>query len=221
MAKMYVSGQYVNLAGKSVLHQFDRTRHCKSTGSIDIPDDAGIWCSIDFNVDPMAATLYKVWHIERGRTRLHGFAEVNISGADTDMLAREILRLNGGRPDGIALFPDPAGKARSTRGRTDISILESYGFEDLRFKSRIASVRDCVNAANLHLAKGLVTLDPVECSETIKDFEQTVWVKGAWEMNKTDHRRTHWVDGFKNMIDFEFPVQLGQGSGRTAPKRAR
>lgn len=67
--------------------------------------------------------------------------------------------------------------------------------------------------------KGLVTFDPDDCPETIRDFEQVVWIKGAWELDKSDTARTHWVDGFKNMIDFEFPVTFGRDDWR--PKKAR
>lgn len=207
--EMYVKGRFVNLTGMSALHAFERSKH---SGTFDRVDNLPVWVSIDFNVNPMAAAFWNPVPRPRGETQLIGFGELKLQNADTAHLARAIQEALGGT-DNVVLFPDPAGKARSTKSHhTDIMILEDHGFTDIRYKSRIASVRDAVNASNARIEQGLVLVDASKMPETVKDFEQVAWKDGVFELNKSDTKRTHWLDGFKNMIDYEFPIGEGRGS---------
>ena len=143
---------------------------------------------------------------EKEAVWLRGFDEIHIKGSDTHELVRAIREKTRG-DDPITLFPDPAGGHRDTRsGTTDIEIFEQEGFKDMRYRTKIMSVRDCLNAANAFLAKGRAKLDAEKCKNTIIDFEQCSMKPGTTQLNKTDLNRTHFVDGFKNMIDYEFPV---------------
>lgn len=173
--------------------------------------------AIDFNVNPMAASFWNPIRVEKGETKLIGFGEINLRNAETSHLAEAIIEAVG--TDNVVLFPDPAGKARATRSHhSDIMILEDHGFTDIRYKSRIASVRDAINATNAHIDKDLVQLDPSKMPETVKDFEQVVWKQGVFELDKSDSKRTHWLDGFKNMIDFEFAIGEGRGTWKESSR---
>ena len=213
--EMYVKGKFVNLQGMAALHAFNRGAHCKPTKR---DPNLPVWVAIDFNVNPMAASFWQPVPVNKGQKKLVGFGELCLRNADTAQLAQAIQESLGGT-NNVVLYPDPAGKARSTKSHhTDIMILEDHGFTDIRFKSRIASVRDCINASNSLIDKGLVEVDPVTMPETIRDFEQVAWKDGVFELNKTDGKRTHWLDGFKNMIDFEFPVGEARGSWRESER---
>jgi hypothetical protein len=112
------------------------------------------------------------------------------------------------------IFPDPAGKARSTKAKdlkSDIKILQDAGFDDIRYKSRIKSTKDCLNAWNNLLDKGRVKIGK-QCRQTIADMEQCKLVSGTFEIDKSNIKRTHWLDGIKNMADYEFPIRARRGN---------
>lgn len=225
MAQLYVEGKFVNKTAGSALYKFSRQRHVAD--DIKFIPGLPVWVSVDFNVAPMAATLYnrmpddpkdlarlrsRVCNTPIGAHRLRGFDEICIDGADTWQLCRTIREKARGAQE-IVVFPDPAGKARKTSALdniSDIEIMESEGFSDIRYNTRI-SVRDCLNASNAFLQRGNLILDRKACVETIKDFEQCILKPGTNELEKKKNpRRTHWLDGFKNMIHYEWPIEVGE-----------
>ncbi len=44
------------------------------------------------------------------------------------------------------------------------------------------------------------------CKNFIADAEQCILKSGGLEIDKSNSARSHWLDGFKQMIDYEFPV---------------
>jgi len=225
MAQLYVEGKFVNKTAGSALYKFARQRHVAD--NVRFLPSQPVWVSVDFNVAPMAATLYnrmpddprdlarlraKYRDQKIGHHKLRGFDEISIDGADTWALCRAIKEKVGGAQE-IVIFPDPAGKARKTSALdniSDIEIMESEGFSDIRYNTKI-SVRECLNASNSFLQKNLVVLDRKACKETIKDFEQCILKPGTNELEKKKNpRRTHWLDGFKNMIQYEWPIEVGE-----------
>ncbi|MEM5810421.1 MAG: terminase family protein [Candidatus Aenigmatarchaeota archaeon] len=201
LLKAYVEGQFVNLTGKPAAYAFDRKKHVKQC-----PYQWGkyqVWVSVDFNINPMSATLfYRVTDNPSG-VLLWAFDSIKLRSADTHDLAKAIKEKVG---TNCILYPDPAGISRSTRNInvTDISILESYGFKEIRFKRKISSVRDCLNSLNSLLSKNAIMFDP-KASDAIIDLEQCQ-LKDNGEIDKSDPARTHWLDGIKNMVDYEFPI---------------
>lgn len=212
MVEQFVKGRFVNLNGKAALYAFDRSKH--TSEAIERERGLPIWVTCDFNVYPMAATLWNRMPLDSPYL-LKAFDEINLHSASTEDLARAI-RAKVGVEDEVVIFPDPAGKARSTKSNvTDIDILEDAGFKDIRYKKKIKSVRDCLNAANSLIAKNKIILNSKMCKQTIMDFEKTSIKAGTSELDKKDPMLTHWVDGFKNMADYEFPIVVGAGSWRT------
>lgn len=206
-----VEGKFVNTNGNQAVYKFNRTIH--SAEGITRNDDLPIWVSIDFNVAPMAATLWNRYPDNTDGPILRAFDEICIDNADTYALARAIQERVGDCRE-VVLFPDPAGNARSTRSpKTDIQILRDHGFDDIRFRSRIKSVKDCLTALNSFIGKNRLVVAK-KCRQTILDLEQCVLKKGTTELDKSNSNRTHWLDGTKNMIEFEFPVTVGAGGWR-------
>lgn len=221
LAQQYVEGKYLNVNALAALYAFDRHKH--TAENVTRIRGLPIWVTLDFNINPMAATLWNRMPIDSPYL-LRGFGEIRISGADTYQLCDQI-RAHVGYEDEVVIFPDPAGRARSTKVKnniTDITILEEHGaFTDIRYKSKIKSVRDCLNAANAIVNKGKIILDTKACKYTISDFEQTSLKPGTTELDKTDPDRTHWVDGFKNMAEYEFPITVKAGDWRNQTARIR
>lgn len=213
MFEQFVGGKFVNLRGKRAAYSFDRFKHVKPTERV---PGADVWVSLDFNVSPMAATLWNYTPFSfleqsgnRGKRQrgaiLKAFDEIKIESSNTYELC-SILKEKVGTQN-ITIYPDPAGKARSTksRGMSDFDILRQAGYTQLKYRSQVR-VRDCLNALNTMLQRDNIQIDPM-CKNLISDLEQCKLREGTWELDKTNMKRTHWLDGLKNMVDYEFPIQ--------------
>lgn len=209
LVQQFVEGKFVNTNGNQAAYKFNRVQH--TDNNIKRVDGLPVWVSIDFNVAPMSATLWNK-HPEGSGRVLSAFDEICITNADTYLLAQTIKERVG--TENVILFPDPAGNARSTKGpKTDIQILRDHGFEDIRFRSRIKSVKDCLTALNAFIGKNKLVIGS-QCRQTILDLEQCQMRTGTNELDKSNTQRTHWLDGIKNMIEFEFPITAGVGGWR-------
>lgn len=201
--QQYVDGLFIPRTGNRFAHSFNRHKHVTdfATRVLGTPT----WVMLDFNVNPMVATLAS--YVPESRVKLRVFDEIAISGADTYLLSNTLKDRIGASWRSSIIFPDPAGKARKTSAKdliSDIGILQEAGFSDIRYKSQL-SVKDCYFAANNLLDKSMVAVHP-KCKELIADFEQVKLKDGAFEMEKANPKRTHALDGFKNMADYMFPA---------------
>lgn len=218
MQEQYIEGKFVNLTGKRCAYAFDRFKH--TDNSITPLYDYPVLVSIDFNVSPMAAVLWnRVPYGLRGPNRgkiwdhdLRAFDEIKIESSNTYELA-QALKEKTSKASQVILYPDPAGASRSTKGSlnvTDIDILSQAGFSDIRYNRKI-SVRDSLNATNNMFSKNRIKINAKACPNFVADCEQVVFREGVFEMDKSNSKRTHWIDGGKNMISYEFPVRTGRG----------
>jgi hypothetical protein len=216
MQAQYIEGKFVNMSGKRAVWAFNRHKH--ASRPVQKISGLPVWVSLDFNVNPMAATLWNPIPLGEYEgvpygIRLRAFDELNIESSNTyevcDALNQRLERdSHGTLIDRVTIYPDPAGRAKSTKTRnlSDFDILREQGFREIKFKPSI-SVRDCLNATNGIFSRNEVELDPVKCRQTIADLEQCVLKDDVFEIVKSNPKRSHWVDGTKNMIDFEFPVR--------------
>jgi len=202
MRKQYLDGEFVNLSGNRALWQFNRMKHVNPNA--DRVPGAPVWISLDFNINPMSATVYNRLPGVLGGPMLRAFDEICLNTSDTHEMAAVIKDRYG---TAVTIFPDPAGNARKTvwKGGTDIGILREAGFTDIRFKPRIISVRDCLNAANAFIERGLFEVHP-RCKNFIADAEQCILKSGGLEIDKSNPMRSHWLDGFKQLVDYEWPI---------------
>jgi hypothetical protein len=105
------------------------------------------------------------------------------------------------------IYPDPAGKNRGTRSHlSDIQIIENAGFKDVRYKKKITSVKDCLNSMNNLFDKDELLINPDECKDLLIDLERCKIKEDIFEIDKSDTKRTHWLDGLKDMCDYEYPI---------------
>ena len=164
LLQAYLHGEFVNLNTGQVYDRFDRSKHVTSI----IPDVSSepLRIGVDFNIGNMSAVI----GVRLGN-KLVLIDE--ISGAhDTDALGQEIRRRFPDRR--IYIYPDASGGSRSTNAsRTDIQILESYGFSNQSPKAN-PPVRDRVAAvqAVLENGKGEVRVQIASsCKRTIECLE--------------------------------------------------
>lgn len=208
MQKQYIEGQPVRRLGKAVCKKFSRSRHVSDSVRYS-PEIQEIWISVDFNVDPMSAVIWA--HQPNEKVKLLALESINLKDSDTPILSRyltnKLLEEYGKTPNQVSLFPDPAGAARKTvnASKTDLHILRDFGFSDLRYTKSIRSVKDCVNSLEAMLDRDEIKIHP-QCKDLIDDLEQVKWKDNGFEFDKTNPKRSHWIDSTKNMIHYAYPA---------------
>ena len=205
LLQAYLEGQFCNLTTGQVYDRFSRAKHVVS----DIPntDEEPLRIGVDFNVGQMSAVIA----VRLGKQLL---LIDEVSGAhDTDALAQEIRARFPNRR--IYVYPDASGGSRSTNAsRTDIQILESYGFSNQSPKSNPA-VRDRVASvqAVLENGKGEVRLQVAKhCKRTIECLELQSYTERG-EPDK-DAGYDHMNDALGYLVWREFnPLHRNAGRG--------
>ena len=207
LLQAYLEGQFCNLTTGQVYDRFDRAKHVTT----DIPDVSGepLRIGVDFNIGNMSAVI----GVRLGNKLL---LIDEISGAhDTDAMAQEIRRRF---PDQrVYMYPDASGGNRSTNAsRTDIQILETYGFSNQSPKAnppvrdRVASVQ-----ALLENGKGEVRLQvSANCKRTIECLELQSYTE-AGDPDK-DAGYDHMNDALGYLIYRDFSMlnaRAGRGTG--------
>lgn len=137
-----------NLEGR-VYSSFSKKRYPDGNVDETVKDlGAEIYIGQDFNVNPMASVL-----AVRAADECHVFDCLEVPTSNTDEVCAEVKRRFPNRR--VIFCPDPSGKARKTSaaGKTDFSIIQSYGFE-VRAPSAAPLVRDRENNANAMFLKG-------------------------------------------------------------------
>ncbi len=207
LLQAYLEGQFCNLTTGQVYDRFDRKKHVTT----DIPDVSNepLRIGVDFNIGNMSAVI----GVRLGNNLL---LIDEISGAhDTDAMAQEIQHRADGRQ--VYIYPDASGGNRSTNAsRTDIQILESYGFSNQSPKAN-PPIRDRVVSvqALLENGKGEVRLQiAASCKRTIECLElQSYTEKG--EPDK-DAGYDHMNDALGYLVYRDFSMinaRAGRGTG--------
>ena len=137
LIQAYLNGNFCNLTTGQVYDKFDRNIHVLETDPV-INEHEPIRVGIDFNIGNMNAVI--------GIAAANKFIVIDeiAKSHDTDSLAKEIKAKYPFNK--IYVYPDASGGNRSTNAsKTDIQILESYGFLNQSALSNPA-IRDRVNS---------------------------------------------------------------------------
>ena len=183
--------------GNRAAWNFDRDIHCVKAKEL----SNKLWWGCDFNVDFMTAVLCS----EYTDGTIHFYDEVRLKNSNTEELAIAMKKI----APNIEVYPDPAGKARSTTSnRSDHQILRDHGFM-IRAKPSHPSHIDRLNALNRKLkdAEGKVgmTIDP-KCIYLVKDLEQCQRDKKGG-IDKSQIELTHALDACSYAISYKFPIR--------------
>lgn len=162
---------------------------------------------LDFNVNPMSATI---WQEEENKDGVISWQvdEIILPTSNTDEMAREIVRryarknrsFSGSDKEStehITVYPDPSGCARRTSsfGKTDFSILRSYGLT-LCATKKAPPVRDRFNVTNARFenSEGVrrAYVSP-RCRQSIECYERYSYQDGKAEPDKNG--------GFDHLVD--------------------
>lgn len=184
-----VLAERLNITAGRIYYAFDRDRHVKKC---EHNPDLPIYIGIDFNVDPMTAS---VGQIKNGI--LFVFDEFYLRDSNTPALASAIEAKYGNRP---ILIPDSTGNKRSTTSPTsksDILILKNRGFKITPGNNPYRV--DRYAAVNGAFANDRVVLSP-RCKYTIKDLESVTYKEGSDQPDTTDKLLTHSSDNLGYLI---------------------
>ncbi len=197
-------------SSNNVFYCFDRKVHVRNDlDPFYVPSNGRsgetIHVAIDFNVGVMASGIFAI----RGG-QMHFLDEMS-GYPDTETLATGLTNKYKGHK--IVAYPDPSGKARKTSapiGRTDFTILESYGIK-VNVKHKAPPIIDSVNAVNRKLmtANGVssIFIAP-HCKNLIMSLERTKWVDRDPNTATIDKSEgiEHFSDGLRYAVDYLFPI---------------
>ncbi|RMZ60056.1 hypothetical protein D1632_10735 [Chryseobacterium nematophagum] len=133
----YLNGEFVNLTIGSVYKKYDRVKN--KTVRVIQPGDV-LHIGMDFNITKMNAVI----HVQDSDFK-YAVDEV-VNAYDTDEVCAILKRKYTGHK--IIIYPDAAGKARSTSGKSDHEIIRSYGYT-IRVGNTNPLVKDRVNNMNI------------------------------------------------------------------------
>lgn len=217
MLDAYLRGLWVNMATNRFYYAYDPAVNDDDT--IEQDDTQIVHVSMDFNVDPMTATLWHVYEV-RGpngfvqynkegvaEKRAEAFDQIHLSGPngyDTKNMS-DAMRARGLHPDMTIVYPDPAGVARSSKGQPDIVQLRKEGWE-VKHNSRAPSFRRRQLSHNNLIEKGLIKLHPTKCVGLKRDYESVEQDPVNLGKIKKNPKLTHYSDGADYMFDVMFPL---------------
>lgn len=186
----FMMGEFIDGDDGEVYYEFDAEKH---VGKCSYNPNATLFIGLDFNVNPMTASLFHV--VNNG---MEIFDEIFLNNSDTYKMCRELKKkgYSHGR-----VIPDSTGKNRKTSGKSDFMIIEENGF--IVESTRNPYVTDRVNAVNRKLKAGEIKIDP-KCKHLINDFEKVSWKDNKLDQ-KTDPMLTHMSDNAGYGVYFHWP----------------
>lgn len=216
MLDAYLRGLFVNMKGNRFYYAYDPKRN-DNKEIVQVPG-LEVRVSLDYNVSPMVATLWNIIPVvsERGKQLVYpngqpilkarAFDQIVIEdGAETQKMCRAFAAY-GLDPNTTTIYPDPAGRARSTKGPPDNEILKAEGWGKIKTRLVAPQFRKRQLAVCNLLMRGLIELNPVKCKALRKDLEAVEQDPATYEKIKDNPKLTHASDGMDYFIDIEFPL---------------
>lgn len=213
MIEAYRKGLWVNMTGNLFYYAYNPVKN--EDPKLEIDEQAAFLCSMDFNVDPFCATI---WQFD-GFT-LYGVDQIELKGDegyDTKKMIKA-LQARGYKPHNTVIYPDPAGKHRSTKGKPDVQQLKDAGYT-VNVKNAAPSFRARQLNVNNLLDKGRIVINPQKCKGIRKDFQGCQQDILTLEKKKDNPLLTHFSDGLDYMCDILFPFSGNLKSTRVQKVR--
>jgi len=179
----YMKGNFVNLTTGTVYRNFDRKKNIDNSKEVK-PNDV-LYVGMDFNITKMACTI----SIKEGNNRY--VVDEIVDEYDTSDIAKEII--NRYPNNRIFVYPDSAGAARNTSGKSDHDILRKVGFK-LIAPSKNPSIRDRINSVNKEFADLTTFINSNRCPSLVSALEKQAYNKNGEPDKTTGH--DHILDGF-------------------------
>lgn len=202
----YRHGKFINIQGNRFYYSYDNEKNIDLTLKENYDDP--VLLSLDFNVDHMVGTVWQ-WQTDGSLGAVNQV--VLDQNADTNKLAKALIA-KGYTPDRTEIYPDPAGKARSTKGEPDHQILRNHGFYNIKVRSAAPSFRKRQLNVNNLLDKRRLKVNPKLAPALHRDLLLCTQDTVTLEKEKSSAELTHASDGLDYMCDILFEF-----SGRKPP----
>lgn len=197
--KAYMEGLWVNMNNNQFYYAFGDKNMDRSIER----DNSDTLCFMDFNVQYMTCTLWRLEHTVYG-DRLVGFDEIVIeNNADTHKMV-DALRARDYHPHNTTIYPDPAGGSRRTSGTADHMILKNAGYEVIA-KRAAPRMRDRQLNVNNLLDKSQIVFNPDKMPCLKRDLEAVEQDPIRLDKVKKNEKLTHASDGLDYGCDILFP----------------
>lgn len=208
MLEAYRRGLWVNMSESLFYYSYDPVKNHDDT--LQLNEFSNFHISMDFNVDPFCAT---VWADDG--FHILGLTQIELKGKQGYSTENMVtaMQSRGFMPHNSIIYPDPAGKARSTKGLPDITVLRNAGYET-RFRPAAPDFRKRQLNVNNLLDKGVIKINSKECAGIRKDFVGVEQDKITLEKLKDNPNLTHFSDGLDYMCDILRPFS-GNARGTT------
>ena len=198
LADAYIRGLWVNMAGNRFYFSYDPKINDKAN---EIDPNEMFHISMDLNVDPFCTAIWQL----RGN-KLVNVDEVVLEGGagyKTENMLNALMARGYG-PANSYIYPDPASKARNTRGAPDAEVMRNTGYE-VRIKNVAPRFRERQINVNNRFDKLMVEIHPTKSPKLKKDLLAVETDPITGEKIKKNPKLTHSSDGMDYMIDILMP----------------
>jgi hypothetical protein len=205
-AKVFVYGLHQRIGGNWFFYAYDPKVNDHPVERI--PGETVHAC-VDFNVGKMSASFCNV--VGEGKSKqARWFDELRLTSvdADTKALGKAIIARYG--KDDVLVTCDASGKARKTSGLSDVKELRALGLK-VRFKTSNPRIRKSQLQCNGLLATRRAILNPLKCKLLKRDLQKVKQLLD-FQQDKSEPELTHMSDGFRYLLDQEFPDWLERGA---------
>ena len=203
LLQQYLLGEFVNVNGSAVYHQFDRDVHV--VADMDINPSLPLIITFDFNINPYNA-IFLIQVIDGKVVVIDNAIIKGKPLVDSlDYLKSKFAHL-GAYLYSATIYGDSAGKARSQgTAQTNYDLIRDAGFHKMKIKTANPRVQDRLNAVNSLLRNGLGECKMLICHknvELINDFEQMSF-NDKGEVDKSNQDLSHASDSIGYYVEYE------------------
>jgi len=195
MFRQEVLAERLNITQGRIYYSFNRDQHV----SEDIKYDPRfpVWAGVDFNVDPMTASIGQIRPHE-GKQALHIIDEVYLRDSNTPALSKAILAKYG---PNVNIVPDSTGVKRSTTTSTSISDIQILKQHFTKVSPGLNPYRvDRYAAVNGAFANNLVIISS-KCENLIRDLESVTYKEGSDQPDVSQNKLlTHCSDNLGYLV---------------------
>ena len=189
--------------GRRVFKSYNASRHLDPSVAVDPNYPILVVC--DFKKNPL------IWLLaQTDGKKAWVFDEIRIDAGDSMQMTMRILRQYGKHALGLIVYGSPQGAVRGSSGKSEYTLLASYGLSTQRVRRSEAPLTDRVNAINAMLdsvtGEAMLTIHP-QCINLKRDLEQCLWLDDMSDMDRTTFERNNAVETLSHFIHYEWPLR--------------
>jgi len=203
LLEQYLMGEFVNVNGSQVYHQFDRELHV--IADMPVNKNYPLMISWDFNINPYNA-VFLIQEIGGIVYVIDNAIKKNSPVVDTIEYLKEKFGYLGDYLYEATIYGDASGKSRSQgTAQTNYDIIRNAGWSKFKIKTANPRVQDRINVFNSMLKNGNGSVSIAICSrnvELINDLEQMSY-NDKGEVDKSNQDLSHASDSVGYYLEHE------------------